>query len=101
MRELSYQRQILRRVANADSRSIFIKHHIEYPMRRIFNSPMTAYGISGPFGVPREAGDIVSLFNAHLIVHLTLRFDHDQTAQLTPLLFLVQPFRRFQAIDAS
>src|SRR5262245_49619776 len=70
-------------------------------MRRVFNSPMTAYRISGPFSVRRQAGDIVSPFNAHLIVKFTLRYDHNQTAQTTPLLFFVQPLWRFQAIDAT
>src|SRR5262245_22599335 len=101
MREFSDQRQILRRVTDADSRIIFVKHHIEYPMRRVFNSPMTAYRISSPFSVRRQAGDIVSPFSAHLIVKFTLRFDHNQTAQTTPLLFIVQPLRRFQTIDAT
>src|SRR6266498_1743648 len=101
MREFSDQRQILRRVTGPDSRIIFVKHYIEYPMRRVFNSPMTSHLISGPFSVRRQAGDIVSPFNAHLIVKFTLRYDHNQTAQPTPFLFFVQPLWRFQAIDAT
>src|SRR6266508_4244065 len=101
MREFSDQRQILRRVTDPDSRIIFVKHYIENPMRRVFNSPMTSHRISGLFSIRRQAGDIVSPFNAHLIVKFTLRYDHNQTAQAIPLLFIVQPLRRFQTIDAT
>src|SRR5215510_6689354 len=101
MREFSDQRQILRRVTDADSRIIFVKHYIEYPMRRVFNSPMTSHRVSGPFSVRLQAGDIVSPFNAHLIVKVTLRYDHNQTAQTPPLLLVVQPLWRFQAIAAT
>src|SRR6266511_2629693 len=101
MREFSDQRQILRRVTDSDSRIIFVKYHIEYPMRRVFNSPMTAYRLSGPFSVRLQAGDIVSPFNAHMIVKITFRYDHNQTDKTTPLLFIVQPLRRFHTIDAT
>src|SRR5262245_11812168 len=70
-------------------------------MRRVFNSPMTTYRISGPFRIRRQAGNLVSPFSAHWIVQFTPCFDHHQTAQTTPLLFIVQPLRRFQAIDAT
>jgi hypothetical protein len=101
MRQFSDQRQILRRVTDTDSRIRFVKHHIENPMRRVFNSPMTARHISGPFSIGRQAGDILSPFSAHLIVKFTPRSDHNQTAQKSPLLFIVQPLRLFQALDAT
>jgi hypothetical protein len=58
MREFSDQRQILRRVTGPNSRIIFVKHYIENPMRRVFNSPMTSHRISGPFSIRCQAGDI-------------------------------------------
>ena len=39
MRKFSDQSQILRRITNSNSRIIFVKHHIENPMRRVVSRP--------------------------------------------------------------
>src|SRR5262252_3439063 len=87
MRKFSDQSQILRRITNSNSRIIFVKYHIENPMRRVFNSPMPAHRLGSPFSIRRQTGNIISPLSAHLIIKLARRFDHNQTAQTTPLLY--------------
>src|SRR5262245_32779842 len=84
-------------MAGTYARVILIESYIQYPMQRVFNSPMLSDYLCSPLRIGCYARQVISQFRCLLFFDFANCFNHDQAFQVAPFVKAGDPVRSLDA----
>ena len=89
--QMAQDGKVLGGVTDADPALIFVEAHIERPMQRVLDRPVTAHGAGEGGSVSPEAADIEAPLGGDLALAFTSAFDHPDRTEVCPLVMGSEP----------